>query len=183
MISLNGTLICRIAFSKTLYEDKGHERARVQELLKETQAMLGALFLSDYFPYMGWVDKITGKISRLEKNFKEMDVFYQEIIDEHLDPKRPKPTQEDLLDVLLQIYKDRSFKVQLTFKHIKAILRCKGWARSCMASVSSKFEMHLVSFTLNVLSRSLRSSPNRPSGTGREGPEPGPEHQQERLKA
>ncbi|CAN1163419.1 5-OH-xanthotoxin synthase [Linum perenne] len=45
-----------------------------------------------------------------------------EIIDEHLDPKRAKPEHEDILDVLLQIWKDRSFKVQLTFDNIKAIL-------------------------------------------------------------
>ncbi|CAN1163409.1 5-OH-xanthotoxin synthase [Linum perenne] len=33
-----------------------------------------------------------------------------------------KPEHEDILDVLLQIWKDRSFKVQLTFDNIKAIL-------------------------------------------------------------
>ncbi|KAJ4839530.1 hypothetical protein Tsubulata_045340, partial [Turnera subulata] len=51
-----------------------------------------------------------------------MDVFYQEIIDQHLNPERPKAAQEDILDVLLQMLKDRSLKVQLTFDHIKAIL-------------------------------------------------------------
>ncbi|KAJ4840315.1 hypothetical protein Tsubulata_036835, partial [Turnera subulata] len=66
--------------------------------------------------------RITGLAARLEKNIKEFDVFYQQIIDEHLDPKRSKPAQEDILDVLLQMHKDRSFKVQLTFDHIKAIL-------------------------------------------------------------
>jgi hypothetical protein len=79
-------------------------------------------YLSDYFPYMGWVDRLTGRAHRLEKNFREFDVFYQEIIDEHLDPERPKPDHEDILDVLIQIYKDRTFKVQLTLDHIKAIL-------------------------------------------------------------
>ncbi|KAJ4843730.1 hypothetical protein Tsubulata_048476 [Turnera subulata] len=101
MISCTSNIICRIALGKNLYGDGGVER---------------------YFPYMGWADKITGLVSRLEKNFKEFDAFYQEIIDEHLDPKRPKPAQEDILDVLLQMLKDRSFKVQLTFDHIKAIL-------------------------------------------------------------
>ncbi|KAJ4838388.1 hypothetical protein Tsubulata_020538 [Turnera subulata] len=122
LMSLNHTIICRIAFGKS-YEDGGRERARIQELILETQVMLASFFLSDYFPCMGWADRIiTGLTPRLEKNFKEMDAFYQEIIDEHLDPKKPKPPQEDMLDVLLQIYKDSSFKVQLTFEHIKAIL-------------------------------------------------------------
>ncbi|KAJ4844653.1 hypothetical protein Tsubulata_037546 [Turnera subulata] len=122
MISRTSNIICRIAFGKKLYEDGGGERARFQELLMETQSIFVSFFLSDYFPYMGWADKITGLAARLEKNFKELDAFYQEIIDEHLDPERPNPAQEDILDFLLQIYKDRSSKVQLTFDHIKAIL-------------------------------------------------------------
>ncbi|KAJ4844651.1 hypothetical protein Tsubulata_037544 [Turnera subulata] len=92
------------------------------KVLNETEATLTSFSFSDYFPYMGWADKITGLNPRLEKNFEEFDVFYQGIIDQHLDPKRPKPAQEDILDVLLQMLKDRSFKVQLTFDHIKAIL-------------------------------------------------------------
>ncbi|KAJ6330830.1 hypothetical protein OIU76_009429 [Salix suchowensis] len=98
MMCLTSTIICRIAFGKS-YEDGG-----------------------DYFPYMGWVDSLTGLARRLEKNFKEFDAFYQQIIDEHLDPNRSKPEHEDILDVLLQIYKDRPYKTQLTFDHIKAIL-------------------------------------------------------------
>ncbi|KAG5243668.1 cytochrome P450 [Salix suchowensis] len=53
---------------------------------------------------------------------KKFDAFYQQIIDEHLDPNRSKPEHEDILDVLLQIYKDRPYKTQLTLDHIKAIL-------------------------------------------------------------
>ncbi|CAN0872297.1 Cytochrome P450 83B1 [Linum grandiflorum] len=61
-------------------------------------------------------------ICRVAFGKREFDAFYQEVIDEHLDPNRAKPKQEDILDVLLQIWKDRSFKVQLTFDNIKAIL-------------------------------------------------------------
>ncbi|KAJ4831937.1 hypothetical protein Tsubulata_047548 [Turnera subulata] len=122
MTSCTSNTVCRIAFGKKLYEDGGSERARLEELLDETESIFVSFFISDYFPYMGWADKITGLAARLEKNIKEFDVFYQQIIDEHLDPKRSKPAEEDILDVLLQMHKDRSFKVQLTFDHIKAIL-------------------------------------------------------------
>ncbi|CAN1163420.1 Cytochrome P450 83B1 [Linum perenne] len=98
MMSLSSIIICRVAFGKR-YEEEGIERSRFQSLLNETQAMFTHFFFSDYW-----------------------DAFYQEIIDEHLDPKRAKPEHEDILDVLLQIWKDRSFKVQLTFDNIKAIL-------------------------------------------------------------
>ncbi|CAI0403754.1 unnamed protein product [Linum tenue] len=84
--------------------------------------MFTSFFFSDHFPVLGFIDKVTGLTGRLDKNFKEFDAFYQEIIDEHLDPTREKTEHEDILDVLLQIWKDQSFKFQLTLDHIKALL-------------------------------------------------------------
>ncbi|KAK1555343.1 hypothetical protein Q3G72_025142 [Acer saccharum] len=84
VMSLTSTIICRVAFGKR-YEDEGVERSRFQALLNETQAMFASFFFSDHFPFMGWIDRFTGLISCLEKNFKNFDTFYQELIDEHLD--------------------------------------------------------------------------------------------------
>ncbi|CBI19820.3 unnamed protein product, partial [Vitis vinifera] len=61
-------------------------------------------------------------IALADKNFKEFDLFYQEIIDEHLDPNRPEPEKEDITDVLLKLQKNRLFTIDLTFDHIKAVL-------------------------------------------------------------
>ncbi|XP_031270247.1 cytochrome P450 83B1-like isoform X2 [Pistacia vera] len=120
-MSLTSTIICRLGFGKR-YEDEGGEKSRFSALHKETQVMLGSFFFADHFPFLGWVDKLTGMRRRLEKNFEECDKFYQELIEEHLDPKRPKNEQEDIIDVLLQIKRDREIKVDLTYEHIKAIL-------------------------------------------------------------
>ncbi|KAL0426678.1 UNVERIFIED_CONTAM: cytochrome [Sesamum latifolium] len=46
-------------------------------------------------------------ISRLEKIYKDLDEFYQELIDEHLDPKRPKPANPDILDLLIQLKEEK----------------------------------------------------------------------------
>ncbi|EEF52685.1 cytochrome P450 83B1 [Ricinus communis] len=122
MMALTSAAICRVAFGKR-YKDGGNEAKRLHQLLNETQALFAAFFFSDYFPYVGWiVDKLSGLLSRLETNFHEFDIFYQELIDEHLDPEREMPEHDNFLDVLLQIQKDRSIKIQLTFDHIKAIL-------------------------------------------------------------
>uniref|UniRef100_A0A2C9VW66 Cytochrome P450 n=1 Tax=Manihot esculenta TaxID=3983 RepID=A0A2C9VW66_MANES len=121
MMSLTSTIICRIAFGKR-YEEDGVGRSRFQELMKEVQALFTCFFVADYFPFLDFIDKFTGLLHRLEKNFREFDVFYEQIIQEHLDPSRSKPAEEDILDILLQLWKDRSFKVDLTFDHIKAVL-------------------------------------------------------------
>ncbi|XVE94597.1 hypothetical protein REPUB_Repub02eG0022200 [Reevesia pubescens] len=121
MIRLTSTIICRVGFGKR-EENEGSTRSRFHGLIYETQAMFTSFFFSDYFPSIGWVDKLTGLLGRLEKNFKEFDAFYQELIEEHLDPKRPKPEVEDIIDVFLQIWKDRVVTVDISFDHIKAIL-------------------------------------------------------------
>ncbi|KAK8527646.1 hypothetical protein V6N12_054851 [Hibiscus sabdariffa] len=121
LMCLSNTIICRLGFGKR-YDDEGSERSRFHGLLNETQAMLTSFSFSDYFPLMGWLDRLTGFHNRLEKTYKELDTFYQELIDEHLDPNRPKPEENDIIDVLLQISKDGGFPFDLTTDHIKAIL-------------------------------------------------------------
>ncbi|MBA0775177.1 hypothetical protein Gotri_010337 [Gossypium trilobum] len=115
------TIICRVGFGKR-YDKGGIERSRYLGLLKESRAMLSSFSFSDYFPFASWVDRFTGLLNRLEKTFKELDSFYQELIDEHLDPNRLKPEEEDIIDVLLQLLEDCDFPFNLNIDHIKAIL-------------------------------------------------------------
>ena len=118
--TLTSTMICRIAFSKRF--DEGYEGSRFHDLLIEVQAVAAKFYFSDHFPLIGWLDNVTGLCARLDKNFKEMDLFYQELIDDHLDPKRKNSTQEDLIDIFLRLKEDQSLSVDLTFDHIKAVL-------------------------------------------------------------
>eukprot|EP00257_Ricinus_communis_P027978 XP_025015392.1 cytochrome P450 83B1 [Ricinus communis] len=101
MMSVGSGTICRIAFGRR-YKEGGSEDKRFHDLLMELQLMFGSFFFSDYFPYVGYVlDKFSGILSRLDKVFHAFDDFYQELIDEHLDPKREIPEYENILDVLL----------------------------------------------------------------------------------
>jgi hypothetical protein len=121
LISLSSTIICRIAFGRS-YEGDGNERSRFHGLLHELQALWQEIFVADYIPYMGWIDKLRGLHGRLDRNFKEFDEFYQEIIDEYLDPNRLQTDEEVIVDVLLQLKKKRSFSFDITFDHIKGVL-------------------------------------------------------------
>ncbi|CAI8600715.1 unnamed protein product [Vicia faba] len=121
LISLSSTIICRIAFGKS-YEEEGHERSRFHGMLHEFQALLMEIFVADYIPFTGWMDKLRGLHGRVDKNFKEFDEFYQEIIDQHLDPNREHSDQEIIVDVLLQLKKQRSFSFDITYDIIKGVL-------------------------------------------------------------
>ncbi|KAK8985412.1 hypothetical protein V6N11_068669 [Hibiscus sabdariffa] len=118
---LTSTIICRVGFGKR-YAEEGAERSRFHGLFHESEALLSTFCFSNYFPFMGWVDRLTGFHNRLQKTFEKLDVFYQELIDEHLDLNRLKPDEKDIIDVLLQILKDGDFSFDLTIDHIKAIL-------------------------------------------------------------
>ncbi|CAL0324608.1 unnamed protein product [Lupinus luteus] len=118
LISLSSTIICRIAFGRS-YEDEETEKSRFHGLFNEVQAMFAVFFVSDYVPFMGWIDKLTGMHARLDRIFKEMDKFYQEVIDER---QKMENDEEVIVDVLLQLKKERSFSIDLTYDHIKAIL-------------------------------------------------------------
>lgn len=113
--------ICRTAFGKR-YDDEGSQRSKFHGLLNDAQAMITAFFFADYFPSIGWLDKLTGQSSRLEKTFKDLDAFYDEIINDHLDPNMPEKEHADLIDVLLHLREERAFSFELTVDHIKAIL-------------------------------------------------------------
>ncbi|CAN1163433.1 5-OH-xanthotoxin synthase [Linum perenne] len=97
MMYLTSIIICRVAFGKR-YEEEGIERSGVLSHLKETQALFTSFYFSDYFPLLGFIDKLSGLRNRLDKNFKEWDAFYQDMIDEHLHPNRAKPDEDDILD-------------------------------------------------------------------------------------
>ncbi|KAG5620286.1 hypothetical protein H5410_005504 [Solanum commersonii] len=119
MISL--TTICRVAFG-IRYDEETHERRNFDELLIVTQEMLAAFFVSDYFPLLGWIDKLSEKQVDLRRIFKDLDEFYKGLIEHHLNLNRPKSMEGDIIDLLLQLKKEKSTPIDLTLDSIKAII-------------------------------------------------------------
>nr|AMZ03397.1 cytochrome P450 CYP71AT85 [Plectranthus barbatus] len=123
-MALGSSLICRIAFGKS-YDEDSSERRRFDELLHDAEEISVAFFASDYFPAFSWIDKLTGMIGKVNAIFEKLDSFYQELIDEHLDPSRVRTTseQDDILDILIRLKQDQMFSsIDLTWDHIKALL-------------------------------------------------------------
>ncbi|KAH7839048.1 hypothetical protein Vadar_034218 [Vaccinium darrowii] len=124
LLLLSNTIITKIAFG-TCYEDEGSDRSMFENLLSDSQAVSASFYFSDYFPCLGWVDRLTGKLNQLDKTLKALHSFFQGMVDEHMmsDEKKTKFEQEDFIDVLLQLQKDGSSPIKLTSDHIKALLR------------------------------------------------------------
>ncbi|XP_073151669.1 6,7,8-trihydroxycoumarin synthase-like [Henckelia pumila] len=120
MLNLTSTLI---AFGKRFDENES-ERRRFDQLMIESQAMQGGFFVSDYLPWFGWVDKLSGMLSRLDECFRNMDEFYQELIDEHLDSNYRDTIMNpnNILDLLIQLKERKLSSIDLTWDRIKALL-------------------------------------------------------------
>ena len=92
--------------------------------------------------------------ARRERNFKVLNEFYQEVIDEHMNPNRKTPENEDIVDVLLQLKKQRSFFVDLSNDHIKAVLMV--WSSFPLSiSFNSGKMLHKYYIILNIPSSPL----------------------------
>ncbi|KAL8505338.1 hypothetical protein ACS0TY_016539 [Phlomoides rotata] len=105
MLSLTSTLICRVAFGKRVDEEETRRR-RFDELMIKSQAMQGPVFVSDYLPWF--------------------DDFFEELIDEHTDLSRISSGNPNILDLLIQLKEDNSCSIDLTWDHVKAILKYCG---------------------------------------------------------
>ncbi|XP_059641239.1 cytochrome P450 71A9-like [Cornus florida] len=119
---LSNNVVCRAAFSRKSDEKGENGKNKFDEILHETQDLLGGFCVADFFPWMGWFNKFSGLEERVEKNFNKLDRFYDKVLEEHLDPKRPKPEHEDLVDVLLRVQKDPSQVIRLNDEQIKAVI-------------------------------------------------------------
>ncbi|XP_059629875.1 cytochrome P450 71B10-like [Cornus florida] len=116
--SLIGTIVRRIGCGGTQFEC-----GKPEDAIKEAMTMLGSFSAADFFPSFGWiVDVLTGFHARREKCFRDFDQFFQRVLDEHLDPSRPIPEHEDIIDVMIQLSEDQSIAGGLTKDHIKAVL-------------------------------------------------------------
>lgn len=117
---LTSTIVTRVAFGKW-YESGTSESKNFHRMVHVFERSLSCLYFGDYFPWLGWLDKLVGKIDRLDEAFRICDEFYQELIDEHLCSDRTKSMEEtDMIDILLQLREDRSFNIDLD--NIKAML-------------------------------------------------------------
>ncbi|KAL6882543.1 hypothetical protein ACP4OV_011233 [Aristida adscensionis] len=110
---------------RVVFGDDGEASIETAAVLEETQRLLGAFFVADYMPRLGWMDAFRGLRRRLEKNFRELDALYERVIDEHLNKPGVPREEEDLVDVLLRLHGDPAHRSTFGSRdQIKGILTC-----------------------------------------------------------
>ncbi|KAJ3696973.1 hypothetical protein LUZ61_000678 [Rhynchospora tenuis] len=114
--ALSNKIITRVTFGDGIVA-RGYG-----QILEETQRILGGLWV-DYLPWLSWIDALTGLRKRLEKNFTELDEFYNHVIKEHMRGDAQKHEPSDLVHVLLQLHKDPVYGMTFnSMNHVKGII-------------------------------------------------------------
>ncbi|KFK27280.1 hypothetical protein AALP_AA8G361500 [Arabis alpina] len=122
--SLNVNVVCKAAFGVS-FQGSVLDNERLQDLIHEALEMMGSFSAADFYPYFGWIiDWFTGLHARRERSVRDLDAFYEQMIDLHLRKYREERSEEDFVDLLLRLEKEEAVLGygKLTRNHIKAIL-------------------------------------------------------------
>ncbi|KAF6164651.1 hypothetical protein GIB67_032879 [Kingdonia uniflora] len=114
VLTLSNNFTCRCALG-TKNED-GNKA--ISEMAREVSTLFGALCFEDLYPSLGWVDVLTGLRSRFRKLSRKIDIYLEQVIDEHIRKREEDDSKKDLLDLLLKIQVDSN----LTREHIKGLV-------------------------------------------------------------
>ncbi|ERN15843.1 hypothetical protein AMTR_s00039p00169550 [Amborella trichopoda] len=119
--TLTNCIICKVALG---HSERDQTEYRLYKIVQELNSILRSFFAADLFPSMGWVDVFTGIRARIKKNFRELDSFLDEVIQNHRYKGVLEPTtaNKDFVDILLQAQKDYSLDIPLTMDNLKAII-------------------------------------------------------------
>ncbi|KAK9119875.1 hypothetical protein Scep_017968 [Stephania cephalantha] len=118
--SLSNNVVARCTFGSIYEGEDGNNR--FGELAKRVMRLMGEFSVGDFFPSLGWMDVLTGLKGRLENASKELDVFFDRIIDEHLTMKSDSDDHQLLIDRLILAQKDKTLDVKLQKDDLKAIM-------------------------------------------------------------
>ncbi|KAF6140914.1 hypothetical protein GIB67_042328 [Kingdonia uniflora] len=104
------SLRCAVTYTS----QDGH---RLADMYHDVMTIMGTFSFEDYFPSFGyWIDVLTGFRWKLKSICQENDIYWEQVIDEHISRSTHNGDKKDLLDLLLQK------EYNLTRANIKAMI-------------------------------------------------------------
>lgn len=126
LFALVASILFRVGFGTSLQSSNYKSGKAIHKIIHDLESMLGGMSGAEYFPaWIGWItDRVTGVQKKFDRITSELDVFFQQLVDDHLTPGR-KQEHEDIIDVLLRTLKEQTGVVgaaQLGHASVKAVL-------------------------------------------------------------
>ncbi|ONI13663.1 hypothetical protein PRUPE_4G235800 [Prunus persica] len=117
--SLSVDMSCRMVLGKK-YRDEDFDARGFRSVIKEGIQLAGASNLADYIPFIAPLD-LQGFTKRMKSVNKAFDVFFEKIIEEHLQSNDGERTK-DFVDVMVGFMGSVESEYQIERPHIKAII-------------------------------------------------------------
>ncbi|XP_059665357.1 3-beta-hydroxylase-like [Cornus florida] len=113
-ISLSNDVVCRVALGKKYSGGEGGRK--LKDLFRELVEVLGIFNVEEYIPWLGWLNRVNGLNTKVEKVAKDLDKFMEIVMEEHTDGRKKESGgggsdehdegQQDFVDVLLGIQRE-----------------------------------------------------------------------------
>ncbi|KAF7838256.1 cytochrome P450 71A1-like [Senna tora] len=125
LITTSNDIVCKCVFGGK-FNTEGNRR--MGELARKVMINIQAFCVGDYFPSLGWVDVVCGRVSKLKALFGELDEFFDQIIEEHrMGLKKKKKDDDDadrksFVDILLHLQENGMLDYEFTQDDLKSII-------------------------------------------------------------
>lgn len=118
-MSLSHNVLSKSAFG-CLYDGEGGKYKSFGEMARRTMDLLASFCFRDLFPYLSWIDHLTGLVGNLEEISRELNDFFDRVIRERQALMNDENKQY-LVDILLHLRKE-GIELDLSRNNVKAIL-------------------------------------------------------------
>ncbi|XP_047331943.1 cytochrome P450 736A117-like [Impatiens glandulifera] len=116
-------VLCRVLMGRKYDEGDGRSLRR---LIMEFLRLLGTLSVEDFLPWLGWINKVNGLDTTVNRVAKEMDKFLEEVVNERMQEGSDEiiggKRKENFLDILLRIHMSQEPGVFIDKDSVKALL-------------------------------------------------------------
>ncbi|TYH51129.1 hypothetical protein ES332_D10G253100v1 [Gossypium tomentosum] len=122
LMFVSSNIVSRCILSHKNEEEDGC--SKFGELAKRLLILFTSSCIGDMFPYLRWVDVLTGYIPSMKAVSTELDAFLDQVIEEHkaFESNDQVSNKKDFVSIIMQLQKDGMYEMDLTHDNIKAIL-------------------------------------------------------------
>ncbi|EOA25564.1 hypothetical protein CARUB_v10018908mg [Capsella rubella] len=113
--SLTNDVICRVALGQ-----KYGGETDFKKLTDRLSELLGTFSIGSFVPWLSWIDWIRGWDAQLDKTGKDLDEFFERVVQDHEDDNHRD--RADLIDALLTVKREKSAGFEIDRLSIKAIM-------------------------------------------------------------
>ncbi|XP_045827319.1 cytochrome P450 71D10-like [Trifolium pratense] len=119
IMSMTCAITARAAFGK-----KNKHQQVFKSRMGEALSMLGGFCIADLYPSIQLLKRLSRAKTKLEKLQREVDMILQDIIDEHKSNPIEATKDDDLVDVLIKLQKEKTHSQHpLTDENIKSVIQ------------------------------------------------------------